>query len=142
MLEHWFIIASQKTVRILIEVQGSNKFKQIKVLDNPLGRERNRALIRKQAGRGIKSMGRVATVYYSQTKRHDPHEEAALQFSREIAKFLEVEKQKKSVGSLTIVAEPHFLGKIKNSLSPDVKKIVVGWIKKDLQKKSQEDLNH
>ena len=70
MLAHWFIVASQKTVTIFTEVSDRNRLQQIKVFDNPLGRERNRNLIKKQAGHGTKSIGRIGSVYYSEVKRH------------------------------------------------------------------------
>ena len=105
-----------------------------------MGRERKRALIRKQAGRGVKSMGRTGVVRYSQTKRHDPHEAAAIQFAKNVAKFLKKERQQKHFDTLTVVAEPHFLGKLKLAMSLELKKTVHEWIRKDLQKTPQSQL--
>ncbi len=140
MVTHWFVVASQKTVKVFTEVPERSRLKLLSTLDNPLGRERTRALIRKQAGMGVKSMGRTGFVRYSQTKRHDPHEEAAIQFSKEIAKFLKKQSQEKNFTSLTIVAEPHFLGKMKSSMEPSLQKMVVKWVKKDLEKTPKSQL--
>lgn len=139
MLEHWFIVVNQKMAKVFTEVSAANRLKQIEVLDNPLGRERNRNLVKKQAGSGVKSVGRGA-VHYSRTKRHDPHEEASLQFASKIAQYLEKEWKKKSFKTLTVVAEPHFLGKIKAAMDPKLKQLVLKWVGKDLQKTPQKRL--
>jgi protein required for attachment to host cells len=146
MVTHWFVVASQKTVKILEEGKskgrssGRKKFKLIKSLDNPLGRLRNRELIRKQAGRGTRSMGSAGSHHHSETKRHDPHEQAAIQFARELVRYLEIERQHKKFKSLTIVAEPHFLGKIKAEMGAKLTQTIESWIQKDLLKTPQNEL--
>jgi protein required for attachment to host cells len=136
---HWFVVASQKTVRIFTEVSERNRLKQLQEFDNPLGRERNRALVRKQAGLGVKSAGQ-GSVHYSEKKRHDPHEEAAVQFAKKVCNFLESEFQNKKFKSLTIVAEPHFIGKLRTMMKPALQKFVTEWIKKDLLKTPYKEL--
>ena len=138
---HWFLVASQKTARIYTEVSDRNRLRQLKELDNPLGRERKRVLIRKQAGEMVKSLGR-GLVRYSENKRHDPHEEAALQFAREVANFLKSEHRQMHFRSLTVVAEPHFYGKLKDALEPKFLEHVTEWIKKDLLKTPKKELVH
>jgi protein required for attachment to host cells len=81
-------------------------------------------------------------VHYSETKRHDPHEEAALQFAKKVTDFLESEYRKKKFKSLTVVAEPHFLGKLRAAMEPAVQEHVTEWIKKDLLKTPQKELVH
>lgn len=140
MREHWFIVASQKEARVFIKTSERKRLKFLKSLANPLGTEKRRSLIKKQAGRGVKSIGHFGSVSYSLQKRHDPHEEAMIQFARELAKFLESERLKKNFESLTVAAEPHLLGKIKAEMSAALKESVSTWIKKDLQKTPQKDL--
>ncbi len=118
MLGHWFVVASQKTAKIFTEAPKGGQLKLLKLFDNPLGRERNRALVGKQAGHGVKSMGRAGAVRYSEPKRHEPHELAASQFARQIVQFLEEEKKKRNYESLTVIAEPHFLGKLRSEMKP------------------------
>lgn len=140
MFEHWFVVASQKTVKVFGEISNKNKLEQFKVLDNPLGRERIRELIRKLAGISTKSTG-VGSVRYTETKRHNPHEEAARQFAKTIAQFLNEEYRLKHFKTLTIVAEPHFLGKIRSAMDPKLKMSVIQWLKKDLQNTPKKTLN-
>ncbi|OFZ28329.1 MAG: hypothetical protein A2622_04295 [Bdellovibrionales bacterium RIFCSPHIGHO2_01_FULL_40_29] len=131
---HWYVVASQKEVRIFVKTLKRQQLKIFKTLTNLLGGEKRRALIRKQAGQGVKSIGHIGSIHYSVPKRHDPHEDAVIQFAREITQFLEKEKLKKSFESLSIIAEPHLLGKIRTEMSDDLKTSVTHWIKKDLQK--------
>lgn len=63
-----------------------------------------------------------------------PEEASALSFAKELANYLDKEYQAKNFQSLSIAAEPHFMGKIRESLNPRISELVLHWIKKDLQK--------
>lgn len=67
-------------------------------------------------------------------KRHDPHEDAIIQFSRELARCMEGEKLKRRLDSMTLIAPPRLLGKVRAEMSSDLKRDVTNCIKKDLQK--------
>ncbi len=140
MLGHWYLVASQKSVKIFTELPHRKTLKILKIFDNPLARERNRALVRKQAGRGMKSAGRLGVLHYTETKRHEPHEMAASQFAREIAEAIKEERRLKKFEHLTVVAEPRFLGKLRSAMGPELNELVVEWVKKDLQKTPQVEL--
>ncbi len=143
MLGHWYLVASQKMVKVFTEVPSKKSFNRLKILktlDNPLGRERNRELVRKQAGRGVRWAGGSTSLHYTHTKRHDPHEEASLQFASQVADFLKSDKRLKNFKSLTVVAEPSFMGKLKSAMGPRLGNSVVDWIQKDLIKTPQRKL--
>ena len=137
---HWFIVASQKEARIFIKTLEREQLKLLKTLTNPLGSVKRRDLIKKEAGQGVKSVGHVGGAHYSQPKRHDPHEEAVVQFAKQVSKFLEGERLKKNFKSLAIVAEPNLLGKLRAEMATDLKNSVTDWIKKDLQKTPKKEL--
>lgn len=137
---HWFVVASQKEARIFIRTSDRKQLKLLESLTNPLGTVKRRDLIRKEAGQGVKSIGRVGSVSYSQPKRHDPHEDAVIQFAKKISQFLESERLKKNFESLTVVAEPRLLGKIRTEMKNDLQKAVTSWLKKDLQKTPKKNL--
>ena len=137
---HWFVVASQKEARVFIKTSDRKQLRLLKSLTNPLGTVKRRDLIRKKAGRGVKSIGRVGSVSYSQPKRHDPHDEAVIQFAKEISQFLESERLNKNFESLTVVAEPHLLGKIRAVMGDYLNNSVTNWIKKDLQKTPKKEL--
>ncbi|MEI8027183.1 MAG: host attachment protein [Pseudomonadota bacterium] len=131
---HWYIVADKKVARIFVKVPENSQLKLLQSLTNPLGTARRRDLIKKQAGRGVKSTGHTSSINYSIPKRHDPDEDAITQFSRELARFLESEKLKRNFDSMSVIASPHLLGKVKAEMSPALKQYVTNWIKKDLQK--------
>jgi protein required for attachment to host cells len=137
---HWFVVASQKEARVFVRTSDREQLELLKSLTNPLGAVKRRDLIRKEAGRGVKSAGRVGSASYSEPKPHDPHDEAVIQFAKEISRFLESEKFKKNFESLTVVAEPNLLGKIRTEMGEDLRSSVTKWIKKDLQKTPQKAL--
>lgn len=99
MFSHWFVITSQKTVKIFTETKKRNKLELLRTFENPI-----------------------------------PEEATAIPFAKEISNYLEHEYRLKSFKSLTIAAEPHFLGKIKEVMKPEIQKLVVNWLKKDLLK--------
>lgn len=131
---HWIVVASQKEARIFRKSSSTGRLILVTTFENPLGGERRRNLIRKEAGRGVKSFGRVGAVTYSQTKRNDPVDEAVKQFARDLSRFLDAERLKKSFESMTMVAEPRLLGKIRAEMSSDLLHSVSRWMRKDLQK--------
>jgi protein required for attachment to host cells len=136
---YWFIVASQIDARVFTEVK-ENKFRLVKSFSNPLGRERNRVLRRKKPGMGMRSSGHSSSHRQTRVGKHDPHDEVATQFARKIINFLEQAFIKKDFRSLTIVAEPRFLGKLKSAMTPKIKKTVKNWVEKDLEKISAHDL--
>lgn len=63
-----------------------------------------------------------------------PEEASTIPFAKEMVEFLEKEFQLKSFESLTVAAEPHFLGKIKEVMPKQIESLVRNWIRKDLFK--------
>jgi hypothetical protein len=59
MFEHWFVIGSQVNTKIFTQGEGKLNLKVLKVLNNPLGRERSRNL------HGIRSSERPSLKTYN-----------------------------------------------------------------------------
>jgi len=131
---HWYVLASQLKAKVFTQNRDDKKLKLLKTLDNPLGRERSRNLHRKKPGIGIKSFSYGGGFHNIEAGGLSPHEQAAVQFSRKIAQYLERTGGKKDFTSLTVAAEPHFLGKLKTAMKSEIKKKVTDWIEKDFQK--------
>ena len=140
MAKHWYVVANLRTAEILIETKEPNRLKLVKSLTNPLGQEKPRALVRKQSGRSVKSLGGAGVVRYSERKLQNPMDEVYTQFAKNIVAFLQKEQLKNNFSSLTVVAESKFLGKIRSSMKSDLKKSVKDWMKKDLQKIPRKEL--
>ena len=141
MATHWFVVANQKQAKIFIENRETHHLQFFQSLKNPLGDETRRSLIRKESGQGLKSVGTRSAVRYTEGKRHDPVEMASLQFARSICDYLRGEKMKNSFLSLTMIAEPHFMGKLRAQMPSALQEHVVDWVNKDLLKTPQDKLS-
>lgn len=113
--EHWFVVANQKTLKIF-KCDDQYHMHLLHRIE------------------GSQSHGRGKSPQHLENKKHQAGEENAIHFAREIARFLEAEKQAQHFATLTIAAEPRFLGKIKALLTPNVKSCVHSWSHKDLEK--------
>ena len=133
MFGHWYLVTNQKTAKVFTETTSRGRLVLLKQLENPLANVRNRDMVRRQAGMGIRSAG-VGGTPYSEKQRSDPHEEAAYQFAKEIMKFLDSEKRQKNFETITIIAEPRFLGKLRSAMSKNLSRVVLEWVQKDLLK--------
>jgi protein required for attachment to host cells len=118
---HWFVLASEKEVRIFIRNSEKTHLQLLKTITNPVTVEKRRSLIHQAA-------------------RHST--QASLQIAKEIVHFLKSEKRQKHFDALTIVAEAHLLGKIRAEMEPSLKHSVVRWLNKDLQNFPEQDLAH
>ena len=80
----------------------------------------------------------IQTVYNNDTHglehKGEIHENAVETFARFIVKTLESERTHDSFSSLTVIAEPRFLGRVRKSMSADLERTVARWIAKDLEK--------
>lgn len=76
----------------------------------------------------------------SMTSNQSPVDRVAQVFAKEIAEHLERHFLKNDFAQLTLIVEPHFLGKIRAALSKDLAAAVNREIPKDLRKVSVEQL--
>jgi protein required for attachment to host cells len=131
-------VGSQVDTKIFIQGEGKLNLKVVKILNNPLGRERSRTLHNKKPGSMMTSGGGV----FRNIERGgiSPHEQEAIQFAGTIGRYLKSYLDEKKFKTLTVVAEPHFLGKIKAAMSPRVVESVITWVEKDLLNISYRDL--
>ena len=136
MKKHWYVVANRKRAEIFINKElrdGGNQLTLIKALENPLGDAKRRDLIRHEAGKSHKPIGRGA-VHFAEVKRKDPLEVVAGQFSKKISSYLRDQQLKNNFTGLTIVAEPHFLGILRASMPSELTAAVSKWLRKDLVK--------
>lgn len=112
MFAHWFVVANQETVQILVDDGEHQDLQVLHTLQNPRGPEDQP----------------------SGLPNPKPHEMTAMLFAKEITTFLQREKLASHFVSLTIAAEPRFLGKLRHELNPHLLASVTQWVGKDLHK--------
>lgn len=127
---NWLVIASQIKAHIY-HLDERGHLKLLAEFDNPLGRERNRAL--RYAKPGLNRAKMKNSSPHSMTGEKNPHDDVEEQFARQLSDYLRKQFLKNSFKKINIVAEPKLLGKIR----PHVEKFLkdeVKWIAKDLEK--------
>jgi protein required for attachment to host cells len=138
---NWYLVASRNSAKFFTEVPRAHKLKLVAQLENPLAKVRNRDLSRRRPSREAKSLGRAGSIRFGAGTRTSAKDDAAEQFAREVASFVEAHRQIKNLNSLTVAAEPFFMGKFRAALR-SAKTLVTEWIPKDLEKIPPSKLSH
>lgn len=116
MYGHWYVVASQKQVNIFTQIKDEAKAKNKYQYKYKNKYYRNNLQLIKKFDNPI------------------PEEASSVPFAKEVVNYLDKQQQTKNFTSLTVIAEPHFLGKIKAQMKPQLISAVADWIKKDLLK--------
>lgn len=113
-------------------------FELLDTIENPLAHERNTDLADDKQGVSRAKMGGPSSTH-SLGNEKDPREDAAMDFSRHIASYLEALRTKNKLDSVLVVAEPKMKGRIKSQLSDPLLGITE-WLDKDLGKLEAHEL--
>ena len=133
-MKKWIVIANRISTRIYSE----KSFQHIITMKNPMGKERNRSLKYDQPGMSqAKFSGASST--HSLTGEKNPHEDAAVDFAREIRNYLKKESDQNNFDKLLIVAEPKMMGRIREHLPKRIMEHCE-WVSKDLGHVSEAEL--
>jgi protein required for attachment to host cells len=130
----WLVVANRIGAEIF-EVKSGDVLKSIKKMENPLGREKNKAMTTDKPGL---SRGKFKGASpHSMTGEKNPHEDAAVQFAKKLAAYLKKEANKQHTLGVQIVAGPRMIGKIKTELGTDSNGQFT-WTAKNIEKVPQE----
>lgn len=127
----WILIA-QRTKAKLIEHLGMGKqLTLIRGFINPAGELHTSELVSDRPGRSYRSTS-VGIGRSSLGQSEDAHEHALTLFAKDLASTIEEGVVKGNCDQIILAAEPHCLGKIKKTLSPQARKRVSATIDQDL----------
>lgn len=98
---------------------------------------KDRELGSDRPGRSFSSSGASR---HSYTKEHGPSEQNAIEFSKEIARFIEEARAENRFESLMLVAGPSFLGSLRHELSATTCGLITSELHKNLGGLSEHDL--
>jgi protein required for attachment to host cells len=104
----------------------------LKKLENPLGRERNHNM---QTDRRGSERARIGSAKISFSIGHgnsNPHEDAAVQFVRKVARLLYLEKIKGTFQNLQVFADPHLTGLLRKCLDKKTMESIISWDLKNM----------
>ena len=131
----WILIANRVGARI-VDKQGNN-FSLIETISHEQGRLRDREVNSDKQGRGFDRMGGGR---HALSASETAHEHDAKAFAQELADKLRGERNAKRFERLVLVAEPHFLGLLRDALDDVTKRCVIASVSKDLSRVAPSDL--
>ena len=134
----WVIVADNCKAKIY-KVLKFPKLEEIANIEHPEGRLLNQELVSSKPGRGFQSIGNSRSAYQSAT---EPRQVEAIRFASEIARHLYTAVNEGKFNQLYVIAEPSFLGLLRQHLSPNIQKVIIAEIPKELTSQSKESIEH
>ena len=134
----WIVVGHRGGAKSYEHVGIGRGIKMIDGMANPTGRSQSRDLVSDRPGRAFASRG--AGGRHALTAKSDAHEQALAVFVRDLAQYLGSGLSKKRYERLVLVAEPHFLGRLRKVLPRNVASRVHGAVRKDLFRSDRADL--
>ncbi len=113
----WYLIANRAEAVVYIEGRNEH-FIFLERLKNPKGKQTETELDSDKPGKGISSSSRV--IHHSLDRHFRKTEQVAVRFAERIGKYLDQAAQQNKFHELILVAEPRFLGILRDHLSPSV----------------------
>lgn len=125
----WVVIGHRAGARIF-EHRGPGKgLSLIRDRQHPLGRVKESEAYADRNGRAFDSHGMGRHGYGHQESSHD---RAAADLARDLADTLTAARNENRFRRLVLVAEPKFLGMMRDALDPETAKLVSSELRKDL----------
>jgi len=133
----WIVIADSSRVQILTRRAEQPGFDIVTAFQAPEGHASAHQLGSERPGRMQESAN---SAHHSVEPRHDPHEEATIEFLRTIARYLNDNATREDVPGLILFAPPRALGHLRKMLEPGVARKIRAEVPKDLTKIPLTDL--
>jgi protein required for attachment to host cells len=140
----WIIVMHQAGARIFRRNRPSNGIELVEKIDHPEGRNRDHDIYTDRPGRtfpptpGTNSRGPQGAVHSQRkggmTPRVMPHEMDVIRFTQHVAHHLETARAQNRYQGLVLVADPHELGLLKESLDKKTGEKVMATLNKNLSK--------
>lgn len=131
----WYVVAHRAGARILEPTDQRGTLALVETFDNPEGRLMNHEL---ESDRPGGARAGVSTGLYE--RHEDAHLHVAKAFARELADRLERAREQQAIGAFVLVAEPRFLGLIRQSLPKQTAALVRETIARDFHHVETHDL--
>lgn len=133
----WILVAQRAGAKLYEHRKAGGPLALVREFPHPEGRLKDREIETDRPGRSYESQGVRSSSY---TREVSAHEELALHFARELGEMLGSARAKNEYGRLVLVAEPRFLGLLRESLDPRTNDVVVGTVNKQLDATTPREL--
>lgn len=125
----WVVVASSTRCRIFTQHKHSQPLQQIAEIEHPEGRLRGRAFASDRPGRSFDSNGHGR---HAMGQHVDAHEQENIRFAKAVATKIDEARKKDRFGRLVLVADPRFLGHLRQGLSPATRHRLTTELRKNL----------
>jgi len=132
----WILVSDNSRARIFTVDTPSSPLEEIEDLSHSEGRLFDREMTTGLPGK-IKSVGGGGHAFEQPT---DPKKHEADVFAHRVAQYLEDAHNANKFEQLLIIAEPSFLGLLRNQLSEQIKRLVSFELDKNITKHSAADI--
>lgn len=134
----WVVVADKCQAKIF-RMGKAHKLEEISHLQHPESGLHNQDLISSKPGRSFQSVGNTRSAYQPET---EPKQIEAIKFANEIANVLYEASNKGEFKNLYIIADPSFLGLLRQHIHPQIQKHIVAEIAKELTSSNIETIEH
>jgi len=128
MSKDWIVVADKNRCRIFQQTNRNGSLEEIADLVAPTTRLKNQDINTDRHGAAFDSGGQGRHAMGSSV---EPVEQEAIRFAKEVAAKLDSGRQQNSFTRLYVIAEPRFLGYLRQNYSRPLKETIAAEIDKD-----------
>jgi len=125
----WVVVASSTRCRIFTQQKHSGPLLEVEQLEHPEGRMRRREFSTDRPGRSFDSAGHGR---HAMGQPVDPLEQESIRFAKTVAMKIDNARKKHRFDRLVLVADPRFLGHLRQGLSPATRHHLTTELQKNL----------
>ena len=133
----WILVADSARARFFSVDSATAPLKAFDQIVHPEGRLHDKDMTSDRPGRAFDSSGEGRHATGSSVS---PKEQESVRFAKTIASYLDQGRVNNSYGSLVLVADPRFLGHIRDAVPSEVAKLVSLEVNKDLSKAKEGEI--
>jgi len=142
MSKTWVVVGSRTGARIFEHAGPGRGLALLRSVDHPEGRKLSSEIDTDRSGRTFNkaSHGAGGAPGHSMDREVAAHDQEAVMFARSLASTLREGRMQNACGRIVLVAEPRFLGMLRDALDAQTSKLVSDSVAKDLANVEQRDL--
>ena len=125
----WILVAHRGGARLFENLGPDTGLTLVEAIPHPEGRLQNQEINADRPGRSFDSMGHGR---HSMGKEVEPTEQLAQRFAKKLSEKLDLARAEHRFSKLMLVAEPRFLGQLRDALPPHTAALVSATLDKDL----------
>lgn len=137
MAKIWVVVADEARARVFCTSNSIEPLQELKTFTLPESRLQEQQLVTDKQGSASNGTGQGR---HGVAEKSGQKEKYATRFAKELAVYLEQQRQQKNFVKLFIVAAPHFLGLLRKQLNKNVTELVALEIAKDLSMQEANDI--